>query len=106
MAGEMAYGLAYLKAQIALVNPEVIVALGSTVAQGLFGTDAFKTLGDIRGQWKQFAEKPVMVTYHPSYILNTLSNRSKRAIWEDLLKVMERASLPISDKQRNFFLEK
>jgi DNA polymerase len=105
-AGEMAYCLPYLKAQISVVNPEFIVALGATAVQGLFGSGSFKTLGEIRSQWKLFAEKPVMVTYHPSYILRNPTNRSKRAIWEDLLKVMERASLPISEKQRNFFLEK
>jgi DNA polymerase len=105
-AGELAYCLPYLKAQIEVVNPEIIVALGSTAVQGLFGAGSFKTLGEIRSQWKLFAEKPVMVTYHPSYILRNPTNRSKRAIWEDLLKVMERASLPITDKQQNFFLEK
>ncbi len=47
-----------------------------------------------------------MVTYHPSYILRNQSNRSKRMIWEDLLKVMEKAALPISDRQRNYFLDK
>lgn len=103
---EMAYCMPYLKAQLEVVNPEIIVALGSTAVQGLFGSGSFKTLGEIRSQWKLFAEKPVMVTYHPSYILRNPTNRSKRAIWEDLLKVMERASLPISEKQRNFFLEK
>jgi len=105
-AEEMAYCLPYLKAQIEVVNPEIIVALGSTAVQGLFGAGSFRTLGEIRSQWKLFAEKPVMVTYHPSYILRNPTNRSKRAIWEDLLKVMERASLPITDKQQNFFLEK
>ena len=105
-AGELAYCLPYLKAQLEVVNPEIIVALGSTAVQGLFGAGSFKTLGEIRSQWKLFAEKPVMVTYHPSYILRNPTNRSKRAIWEDLLKVMERASLPITDKQQNFFLEK
>jgi uracil-DNA glycosylase len=105
-AEEMAYCLPYLRAQLEIVNPELIVALGSTAAQGLLGAGSFKTLGEIRGQWKLFAGKPVMVTYHPSYILRNPTNRSKRAIWEDLLKVMERAALPISDKQRSFFLEK
>jgi DNA polymerase len=47
-----------------------------------------------------------MVTYHPSYILRSQSNRSKRMIWEDLLKVMARAGLPISAKQQGFFLER
>ena len=103
---EMRYCLPYLKAQIEVVNPDLLVALGSTAAQGLLGFGSFKALGDIRGKWHEFAGKPLMVTYHPSYILRNQSNRSKRMIWEDLLKVMERATLPISDKQRNFFLDK
>jgi DNA polymerase len=103
---EMRYCLPYLRAQIEVVNPELLVALGSTAAQGLLGFGSFKALGDIRGKWREFAGKPLMVTYHPSYILRNQSNRSKRMIWEDLLKVMERAGLPISEKQREFFLEK
>jgi len=43
------------------------------------------------------------VTYHPSYILRNQSNRSKRMIWEDLLKVMEKTALPISEKQQTYF---
>ena len=103
---EMAYCLPYLKAQLEIVNPDLIVALGASAAQGLLGFGSFKTLGEVRGRWKEFAGKPVMVTYHPSYILRNPTNRSKRAIWEDLLQVMERAALPISDKQRRFFLDK
>ena len=101
---ELAYCLPYLKAQIEVVNPDLLIALGSTAAQGLLGVGTFKALGEVRGQWKEFAGKPLMVTYHPSYILRNQSNQSKRLIWEDLLKVMERAALPISDKQRGFFL--
>lgn len=103
---EMAYCMPYLKAQLEIVDPEIVVALGSTATQGLLGAGSFKTLGEIRSQWKQFAGKPVMVTYHPSYILRNPTNRSKRAIWEDFLKVMERAALPITDKHRGFFLDK
>ena len=103
---EMTYCLPYLRAQIDVVNPDLLVALGSTAAQGLLGFGSFKALGDIRGKWQQFAGKPLMVTYHPSYILRNQSNRSKRMIWEDLLKVMERAALPISEKQRGYFLDK
>jgi len=105
-AEEMAFCLPFLRAQIEIVNPDVIVALGSTAAQGLLGAESFKTLGEIRGRWKQFASKPVMVTYHPSYILRNASNRSKRMVWEDLLQVMERTGMPISDKQRGYFLDK
>lgn len=103
---EMHYCLPFLKAQIEIVDPELIVALGSTAAQGLLGAGTFRTLGEVRGRWKEFAGKPLMVTYHPSYILRNQSNRSKRAIWEDLLQVMERAGLPISDKQRGYFTGK
>ncbi|MDB6094118.1 MAG: phage polymerase-related protein [Verrucomicrobia bacterium] len=103
---EMAYCLPYLKAQIEIVNPALLVALGSTATQGLLGAGSFKTLGEVRGKWKEFSDRPLMVTYHPSYILRNQSNRSKRMIWEDLLKVMERAELPISEKQRGFFLDR
>ena len=103
---EMRYCLPNLRAQIEIVNPELIVALGATAASGLLGAGSFKALGEVRGKWKEFAGKPLMVTYHPSYILRNQSNRSKRMIWEDLLKVMERAELPISDKQRAYFLDK
>lgn len=103
-AEEIAYCLPFLRAQIEVVDPALIVALGATAAKGLFGTDSFKSLGEIRGRWKQFAGKPVMVTYHPSYLLHNDTRRAKRAVWEDLLKVMEQAGLPISDKQRAYFL--
>lgn len=101
---EMTYCLPYLVKQIEVVAPQVIVALGATAAQGLLGFGAFKTLGEVRGRWREFAGKPLMITYHPSYILRNQSNRSKRMIWEDLLKVMERSDLPVSDKQRGYFL--
>lgn len=104
---EMLYCLPFIRAQIEIVQPAMLVALGSTAAQGLLGFGAFKTLGEVRGQWREFGGKPLMVTYHPSYLLRPpVDNRKKRLVWEDLLKVMERAALPISDKQRGFFLEK
>jgi DNA polymerase len=105
-AEEMAFCLPFLKAQLEIVQPEVIVALGATAAAGLLGAGSFKTLGEIRGRWQTFAGRPVMVTYHPSYLLRNNSNRAKRTVWEDLLQVMERVQFPISDKQRNFFLER
>lgn len=109
---EMAFCLPFLKAQIDVVDPTLIVATGATAARGLLGFGAFKTLGQVRGQWKQVAGKPVIVTYHPSYLLRQeaagpqAARKAKRATWEDLLKVMERAGLAISDKQRGYFIEK
>lgn len=103
---EMRYCLPYLRAQIEVVKPRLLVALGSTAAQGLLGFRSFKALGDVRGRWHDFGGRPLMVTYHPSYILREPTNRKKRLIWDDLLQVMERAELPISERQRGFFLEK
>ena len=103
-AEEMNYCLPYLQAQIEIVSPKVVVAPGSTAAHGLLGADAFKALGDVRGRWHEFAKYPMMVSYHPSYILRNQSNRSKRMIWEDLLQVMERCDLPITEKQQGYFL--
>lgn len=102
--GEMAHCLPYLRAQIEIVNPKLLVALGATAAKALLGAKAFGALGEVRGSWHDFGGRPLMVTYHPSYILRNPTNRTKRLIWEDLLKVMERANLPITEKQRGFFL--
>jgi uracil-DNA glycosylase family 4 len=103
---EMRYCLPDLRAQVEIVQPVLLVALGKTALEGLLGFGKFKTLGEARGLWHDFSGTPLMVTYHPSYILREPTNRKKRLIWEDLLKVMERAALPISEKQRGFFLEK
>ncbi len=103
---EMAFCLPFLRAQIEVVQPALLVALGKTATDGLLGAGKFKTLGEARGQWHEFAGLPVMVTYHPSYILREPTNRKKRLIWEDLLKVMERCGLPITEKQRGYFLER
>jgi uracil-DNA glycosylase len=103
---EMRYCLPYLRAQVEIVQPALLVALGKTALDGLLGFGKFKTLGEARSRWHDFAGTPLMVTYHPSYILREPTNRKKRMIWEDLLQVMERAALPISEKQRGFFLEK
>jgi uracil-DNA glycosylase len=109
---EMAFCLPFLRAQIEIVKPAIIVALGATAARGLLGADSFKSLGQVRGQWKLFSDTPVTVTYHPSYLLRQESmgalaeRKAKRAVWEDLLRVMERAGLAITDKQRGYFLTK
>ncbi|MEY3607312.1 MAG: hypothetical protein RLZZ447_100 [Verrucomicrobiota bacterium] len=105
-AGEMAYCLPFLRAQVEVVAPRFLVALGATAAQGLLGAGAFKTLGEVRGRWHDFGGIPLMVTYHPSYILREPTPRRKRLIWEDLLQVMERAGFAISDRQRGYFLER
>jgi uracil-DNA glycosylase len=107
---EIAFCLPFITAQIDVVSPELIVALGATAARGLLGQHSFRSLGEVRGRWHDFKGRPLRVTYHPSYLLRkevegkTAELRAKRAAWEDFLAVMERAVLPIADKQRQYFL--
>tara|TARA_B110000037_G_scaffold212998_3_gene266761 strand:+ start:17360 stop:18223 length:864 start_codon:yes stop_codon:yes gene_type:complete len=101
---EMAYCLPFLKAQVEIVKPAAIVALGKTAVDGLLGPDPKRRMSHIRGQWFEFAGTPIIPTYHPSYLLRNNSNSTKRQVWEDILLVMERLEMPISEKQRGFFL--
>ena len=99
----MNFCLPYLKAQIAVVQPKVIVALGGTAVNGLLGHDPKRRMGEVRGNWAEFEEVPLMITFHPSYVLRNGSEKIKRMVWEDMLQVMEKIELPISEKQRGFF---
>ncbi|MCE0498974.1 MAG: hypothetical protein LV481_13620, partial [Methylacidiphilales bacterium] len=101
---EMATCVPYLRAQIDVIKPSVIVALGATAVEGLIGPVG--TIGSLRGKFLEYRGVPLMPTYHPSYLLRNQSNAEKRKVWEDLLKVMERLEMPISEKQRGFFLAK
>jgi len=100
---EMATCIPYLHEQIDLIRPRVIVALGATAVEGLLG----KTVGitKLRGTWKTYRSTPLMPTYHPAYLLRNQSLHEKRNVWEDMLAVMEKLGMPISEKQRNFFLK-
>jgi uracil-DNA glycosylase len=100
---EMQTCIPYLHEQIDLIRPQVIVALGGTAVEGLLG----KTLGitRLRGQWRTYRGIPLMPTYHPAYLLRNQSLSEKRRVWEDMLQVMEKLELPISQKQRDYFLK-
>ena len=100
---EMATCIPYLHEQIDLIRPKVIVALGATAVEGLLG----KTIGitKLRGGWKTYRGTPLMPTYHPAYLLRNQAMSEKRKVWEDMLAVMEKLGMPISEKQRNFFLK-
>ncbi len=99
---EMGTCLPWLEEQINLVQPEVLVALGATAVEGLLG----KTVGitRLRGTWQTYRGIPLMPTYHPAYLLRNQAPSEKRRVWEDMMAVMERLGLPISEKQRNYFL--
>jgi DNA polymerase len=100
---EMATCIPYLQEQIDIIQPKVLIALGATAVEGLLG----KTLGitKLRGTWQTYRGTPLMPTYHPAYLLRNQAMSEKRKVWEDLLQVMEKLEMPISEKQRNFFLK-
>ena len=100
-AEEMQRCLPYLREQIAIIQPRVIVALGKTAMAGLTGAD--EAMGAMRGRWFSFENIPLLATYHPSYLLRNGSNSEKRKVWEDMMLVMEKLDMPISEKQRGFF---
>ena len=102
---EMERCLPYLHAQIDLIKPKALVALGATAVDGLFGKVPGIGITKLRGKWKEYRAIPVMPTYHPSYLLRPNPQNVKRECWEDMLQVMERLAIPISEKQRGYFLK-
>jgi uracil-DNA glycosylase family 4 len=71
----------YLERQVALLQPKLIVALGKSAASLLLGTDA--TIASLRGRVHEYRGVPLIVTYHPAYLLRSLPDKAKA--WEDLL---------------------
>jgi DNA polymerase len=101
---EMRVCLPFVQAEIEIVQPVCIVALGATAAEGMGLSGA---VGKLRGQVHQVHGTPMIVTYHPSYILREEKEgggmQVKRQVWEDMLSAMEILGLPISEKQRGYF---
>ncbi len=93
----------YLLEQIRIIQPRAIVALGATAIDGLLGKT--EGISKLRGSWQEFQGIPLMPTYHPAYLLRNQALSEKRKVWEDMLLVMEKLGMPISEKQRNFFLK-
>lgn len=79
-ADEIARCLPYLQRQIALIQPKVIVALGKTAATALLGKDV--TLASLRGEVHEYRGIPLVITYHPAYLLRTPADKAKA--WQDL----------------------
>ncbi len=100
---EMKTCLPYLREQIELIAPRMIVALGATAVEGLLGRT--EGISRLRGNFQSFQGISVMPTYHPAYLLHKESIREKRKVWEDMLQVMEKLGVPISEKQRGYFLK-
>ena len=99
---EMQTCISYLQEQIDVVKPKVLVALGATAVEGLLKRT--EGITRLRGQFLSYRGIPAMPTYHPAYLLHNQAITEKRKVWEDMMQVMEKLGLPISEKQRGFFL--
>ncbi|HZQ74920.1 MAG TPA: uracil-DNA glycosylase [Burkholderiales bacterium] len=78
---EVAKCTPFLLRQIELTDPKLIVAMGRFAAQTLLGTDA--SIASLRGRLHRYAGRPLIVTYHPAYLLRSLPDKAKA--WEDLV---------------------
>jgi DNA polymerase len=76
----------FLARQLMALRPRAICALGSTAAKALLSTKDGVTR--LRGRWHKWRDIPVMVTYHPSYLLRAYNQSAKREAWEDLKTVL------------------
>lgn len=95
----------FLREQIRMINPKVIVALGSNAAKELLQTD--EPIGKLRGKFREYKPTPdsqaimLMPTYHPAYLLKNYSPDNRKKVWEDMQAVMELLGLEAPKKQKN-----
>jgi len=76
----------FLFRQLMTIRPKAICAMGSTAAKALLGTKDGVTR--LRGHWHKWHDIPLLVTYHPSYLLRQYNQEAKREAWEDLKKLL------------------
>jgi uracil-DNA glycosylase family 4 len=76
----------FLFRQLMTIRPKAICALGATAARALLGRKEGVTR--LRGNWYKWRDIPLMVTYHPSYLLRAYNQDAKREAWEDLKKAL------------------
>lgn len=86
-ADEVAACMPYLQRQVALIQPAIIIALGKTAALSLLGLDPATPVSRLRGKVHRYAGLPLVVTYHPAYLLRNLADKKKA--WADLCLAME-----------------
>lgn len=98
---EIAACLPIIQAEIRAIQPACIICLGGTAAKGLLGHAA--SVASQRGKWFETQGIPARVTYHPSYLLRNDTITARRAVWEDMLAVMQKLGMNITEKQRRYF---
>ncbi len=90
-SSEVAICLPFLKRQIELISPEIIVALGGSAANSLL--DREETISHLRGKWLEYKEIkgksiPLLASFHPAYLLRNPAQKSK--VWSDLLRLKKK----------------
>lgn len=93
---EMDCCIPFLKQQIAVLKPKVIIALGGTAVRGLLRTEVGITR--LRGSWQSFEGIDLMPTFHPSFLLRNPA--AKKEVWEDLQAVLRHLGKPVPDHRR------
>lgn len=93
----------FLRRQLELIRPQVIVALGAHAARTLLESDL--AIGQLRGRFHdyRFSENApaakLMPTYHPAYLLRNYSYDNRKRVWEDMVKVLQELGLPVPEKK-------
>ncbi len=93
----------YLKHQLEIIQPEIIVALGAHAARTLLDTK--EAIGKLRGRFHEYRYSDevepakLMPTYHPAYLLRNYSYDNRKRVWEDMTKVLKELGLPIPKKK-------
>lgn len=81
----------YLKEQVRIIRPEVIVTLGKPAANLLLKTS--EAMGALRGTWREYDGIPVMPTFHPAYLLRSYTPENRALVWSDMQQVMSRLGI-------------
>jgi DNA polymerase len=87
--------IGFVKKQINVIKPKVIVTLGNVPTQNLLGTK--QGITKMRGVWQEYEGIPVMPTFHPSYLLRSPGEKGK--VWEDIKLVMKKLGMSIPEKK-------
>ena len=95
---EIVLCMPYLIKQIEIIQPKVLCALGTFAAQTLLSTKA--PVGTLRGKFHEYKGIPMMVTYHPAYLLRNPNDKAK--VWDDMKKVRDFWQVNYPEKTRKF----
>lgn len=84
----------YLKKQVAIIQPEAIIALGATSTKYLLD-DKKIAITKLRGNWQTYQGVPLMPTFHPAYLLRAYTPKNRLLVWSDLKSALKKVGLPV-----------